>query len=147
MSTAIKTFKKFSFLFIILTTLIVGACLTAIITYADTFYTVRIEYKFKDGTPAHDAYVAAYRSGVNVNTNVTNPEITGFTPMTAIEGGNAALTTELKYDDLSENKNITVYYIAGLTKYRAMYYKQNIYDDLYTRDNTVNVRYIPTATA
>lgn len=141
MSTAIKTFKKFSFLFIILTTLIVGACLTAIITYADTFYTVRIEYKFKDGTPAHDAYVAAYRSGANVNTTVTNPEITGFTPMTAIEGGNAALTTELNYSDLSENKNITVYYIAGLTKYRAMYYKQNIYDDLYTRDNTVNVRY------
>ncbi len=141
MSTAIKTFKKFSFLFIILTTLVVGACLTAVITFADTFYTVRIEYKFKDGTPAHDAYVAAYRAGENVDTTVTNPDITGFTPMTATEGGTAALTTELKYDDLSENHNITVYYIAGLTKYRAMYYKQNIYDDLYTRDNTVDVRY------
>lgn len=141
MSTAIKTFKKFSVLLIILTTLIVGACLTAVITFADSYYTVRINYYFKDGSPAHDAYVAAFPRGADVDTTVTNPNIQGFTPMTAAKNGDSAVTTALNYSNLSENKTLNVYYIAGLTKYRAIYYKQNIYDDLYTRDNSLPSTY------
>lgn len=138
MSTALK---KTVFLLTTLSFLVAGLFVSAFITNADTYYTIRINYVFKDGTPAHDSYVAAFPAGKNVNTTVTNPNITGFAPMTAEEGGESAESTVLNYPSIDSNVNITVYYIAGLTRYRAIYYKQNIYDDLYTRDNTLASSY------
>lgn len=109
---------------------------------AVSYFSLRINYCFIDGTPAHDPYVATYPAGTeNINITVTNPRIDGFDPMTSAEGGLSAATTTFEIDSLSENVNVTVYYIAGLTSYRVMYYKQNIYDDLYTRDNTVAQEY------
>lgn len=137
---------------------LIGAVVTSVVVYADSFHTVRINYKFKDGTPAHDPYIATYIKGdnndafvANVTKTVTNPHIDGFVPMTAAEGGVSAETTDYQcvqrnhdgttIDTLDEDVTIDVYYIAGLTHYRVMYYKQNIYDDLYTRDNSVPARF------
>ena len=130
-------FKKLFFVLVMLAFLVAGLCMSAFVSNADTYYTIKISYFFKDGTPAHDSYIAAFPAGKTVDLTVTNPNITGFTPMTSTEGGDAAISTKLEYEHLNSNVNISVYYIAGLTKYRAMYYKQNIYDDLYTRDNTL----------
>lgn len=139
MLTRIKeTIQKRHIFFVTMFVFLIGFIAASIAVSADSFYTVRINYLFRDGTPAHDAYIASYRSGDNVDITVTNPSIAGFTPMTAVEEGDSAFTTELKYNNLSENKTVNVYYIAGLTHYRAIYYKQNIYDDLYTRDNTLS---------
>lgn len=107
------------------------------VVYADSYCNIRINYVYKDGTPARDAYVATYRKGDPVKLTVTNPNIDGFVPMTAAEGGVSAATTEFDIASLNDNRTETVYYIAGLTHYRALYYKQNLYDDLYTRDNTL----------
>lgn len=111
--------------------------MATVIVGADTYYTLRINYVFEDGTPAHDPYVATYPANGSVNLTVTNPEISGYTPMTAAEDGLSAATTEFNIASLSENQNVTVYYLAGLSHFRVMYYKQNLYDDMYTRDNTL----------
>ena len=105
---------------------------------AVSYYTIRINYVFKDGTPAHDPYVATYPEGASIDLTVTNPAIDGFVPMTSDEGGVSAATTTFQYDSLDSNHTETVYYLAGMTHYRVMYYKQNLYDDLYTRDNTLS---------
>ena len=134
--------KKTTFLFMIMIIFVVGLCVTAVVTFADSYHTIRINYVFKDGTPAHDPYVAAYRVNSAVDIEVTNPKIDGYVPMTALEDGLSAEKTKFKYDAIDENKDVTVYYLAGLTHYKAIYYKQNIYDDLYTRDNTIEDQYV-----
>lgn len=117
------------------------AAIGTIMGSADVFYDIRIEYVFKDGTPAHDAYVATYREGEAVDLTVTNPKISGFTPMTAVEGGVSAETKSFHFDHISGNVTETVYYVPGLTNYKVVYFKQNIYDDLYTRENNVAEQY------
>ena len=107
----------------------------------DTFYNIRIDYVFTDETPAHDAYIATFLENDPVDLVVTNPTIDGFVPMTLAEGGESAAVTTFSIPSLTEDVTVKVYYVAGLTPYRVMYYKQNIYDDLYTRDNTVPERY------
>ena len=134
--------KKTTFLFMVMIIFVVGLCVTAVVTFADSYHTIRINYVFKDGTPAHDPYVAAYRVNSAVDIEVTNPKIDGYVPMTALEDGLSAEKTKFKYDAIDENKDVTVYYLAGLTHYKAIYYKQNIYDDLYTRDNTIEDQYV-----
>ena len=132
-------FEKRALLLVTMFVFLVGIVITSTIVYADAevYYNIRINYYFKDGTPARDAYVATFEEGADVDLTVTNPDIDGFVPMTAAEGGESALTTEFHYTPLDGNKVVNVYYIAGLTHYRALYYKQNLYDDLYTRDNTL----------
>lgn len=74
----------------------------AIIGNAVSYYTIRINYVFKNGTPAHDAYVATYPEGANIDLTVTNPAIDGFVPMTSVDGGVSAATT-FQYDSLDTN--------------------------------------------
>lgn len=130
----IKITSLFVTLILLLETIFSAAVISVL---ADTYYNVRINYYFADGTPARDAYVATYPAGADVNLTVTNPTIDGFVPMTATEGGDSALTTTFNITSISASETADVYYIAGLTHYRALYYKQNLYDDLYTRDNTL----------
>ncbi|MBK6088496.1 InlB B-repeat-containing protein [Ruminococcus difficilis] len=130
----IKITSLFVTLILLLETIFSVAVISVL---ADTYYNVRINYYFADGTPARDAYVATYPAGADVNLTVTNPTIDGFVPMTAQEGGDSALTTTFNITSISASETADVYYIAGLTHYRALYYKQNLYDDLYTRDNTL----------
>ena len=129
-----KTIALIAMITLLITAIVLMA---TVIVSADTYYNIRITYVFKDGTPAHDAYVATYPAGEPVDLTVTNPDIDGFVPMTAAENGESAHTSTFYYDSLNGDVNITVYYIAGMTHYRALYYKQNLYDDLYTRDNTL----------
>ena len=120
---------------------LLGAIVASVAVYAVSFHTIRINYVFVDGTPATDAYVATYLSGDPVSLTVTSPNINGYVPVTAPTGGTSAETKTFEIDALNEDVTETVYYVAGLTPYRVIYYKQNIYDDLYTRDNTVAPEY------
>lgn len=140
----IKMFSKRALIKLVSVIVLVSLLLDFAVIFgsADTYYTLRINYVYIDGTPAHDPYVATYPAGTqNLNITVTNPRIDGFDPMTAAEGGLSAATTTFDVPELTENVSATVYYLAGLTSYRVMYYKQNIYDDLYTRDNSVAQEY------
>lgn len=136
-----KKSQKKLFILVMMIVFIAGICLTAFIANADTYYTIRIDYKYKDGSPAHDSYIAVYPANEEIDLTVTNPKIDGFAPMTAASGGVSAATTSFSYESFSENVTQTVYYVAGLTHYKAIYYKQNIYDDLYTKDNTLSSAY------
>lgn len=133
----IRLKKTSLFMLIAMFVFLVGMIFTATIVCADTYYTLRVNYYYIDGTPARDAYVAVYPEGEDVDLTVTNPNIDGFAPKTAAEGGDSALTTVFRYDNLDSNHTENVYYVAGETHYRALYYKQNLYDDLYTRDNSL----------
>lgn len=118
---------------------------------ANTYYTVRINYLYVDGTHAHDPYIATFPADQPVNVTVTNPNINGYDPMMLNEGetnpsalpdnGALAVTTAVNIDTLDHNVTYTVYYLAGLSHYRARFYLQNVYDDLYTTDQTLNAQY------
>lgn len=125
--------------------------LTAAYIGADSFYTVRINYLYVDGSHAHDPYIATFPANQAVNITVTNPNISGYDPMMLNEGetdpralpnnGTLATTTAINIDKLDHNVTYTVYYLAGLSHYRARFYLQNVYDDLYTTDQTLNAQY------
>ncbi len=136
-----KLMKRTLMSLMILTLFSAAAALTMMVSHADDYYTIRINYIFEDGSRAHDPYIGTYHAGDPVDITVTNPKIDGYVPMTALEGGVSAETSTFQVGSLDGNHTETVYYIAGLTHYRVMYYKQNINDDLYTRDYTVASEY------
>ena len=130
---------------------LLGAVAACVVVNATTYHTVRINYLFADGTHAHDPYIATFTDGEPVDVTVTNPTINGYDPMTLDDGetnpsllpdnGTQAKTIEVKYDNFYSDVTYTVYYVAGLSHYRARFYLQNIYDDLYTTDQTLNAQY------
>ena len=127
---------------ILTATMLVG--LTAIVCTADTYHTIRINYYYIDGSPAHDPYIATFTAGAEVDLTVTNPNVNGFEPMQLNTGetdptqlpsnGVGMKTIDFDYASITENVTMDIYYVAGLTHYAARYYLQNIYDDLYTLD-------------
>ncbi|MBQ5398287.1 MAG: leucine-rich repeat protein [Ruminococcus sp.] len=120
---------------------IVGICISAVITYADAYYTIRLEYKYSDGSIAHDPYVAVFPENEEVNVTVSNPIIPGYKPMDSLdENAVESETTTLSFT-LTENHTITVYYVPDLVHYKVRYFKQNIRDDLYTEDLSLSNDY------
>ena len=125
--------------------------LTAAYISADSYYTVRINYLYVDGTHAHDPYIATFPADQAVDITVTNPNVSGYDPMMLNEGetnpmalpenGTLATTTAVNINKLEHNVTYTVYYLAGLSHYRARFYLQNVYDDLYTTDQSLNAQY------
>lgn len=113
---------------------------------AASYYTIRINYCYVNGTPAHDPYIATFTVGAEVDLTVTHPNVNGFVPMvlndpandpTELPTGGAEQTTRtFTYASLGGDVTETVYYVPGLTHYAARYYLQNIYDDLYELDRT-----------
>ena len=112
---------------------------------AATYFTVRINYLYVNGSPAHDPYIATYSvNETPADYEVTNPIVDGFDPMMLTHdendpedlpvGGTSAEKTRVAFNGTYEDKTYNVYYVAGLTHYAARYYLQNIYDDLYTLD-------------
>lgn len=141
-----KATGKIALIVMMLMLLVSVILMSTLLTSADSYYTIRINYYYKDGSPAHDPYVSTIPSSeaADINITVKNPKIDGFVPMTAAAGGLSEETTTFTYtesDPLTSSVTKNIYYVAGLTHYRVIYYKQNIYDDLYSRDNTVAAAY------
>lgn len=143
--------KRLTKLLSVLLALTILLELSAAYITAVTYYTVRVNYLYTDGTHAHDPYIATFPAGGAVDVTVTNPTINGYDPMRLNEGetnplalpnnGTQAKTIDVHVNELNSDVNYTVYYVAGLSHYRARFYLQNIYDDLYTTDQTLNAAY------
>lgn len=143
--------KRLTKLLSVLLTLTMLLELSAAYINAVTYYTVRVNYLYTDGTHAHDPYIATFPAGGEVDVTVTNSTINGYDPMTLNPGetdplalpenGAQAKTIDVSVDALNSDITYTVYYVAGLSHYRARFYLQNIYDDLYTTDQTLNAKY------
>ena len=143
--------KRLTKLLSVLLALTILLELSAAYINAVTYYTVRVNYLYTDGTHAHDPYIATFPAGGAVDVTVTNPTINGYDPMTLNPGetnplalpenGNQAKTVVVNVDALNSDISYTVYYVAGLSHYRARFYLQNIYDDLYTTDQTLNAQF------
>ena len=115
---------------------LIGAVVTSVVVYANSYYTVRINYYFTNGSHAHDPYIATFEAGEPLNYDVTNPNVNGFEPMKLTDDGNdpTALPTggtsaekiHIETNSLDRDYTYDVYYVAGLTHYAARYYLQNI---------------------
>ena len=115
----------------------VAVSLTTLVSYADAYHTVRVEYRFIDDSVAHDPYVAVLAEGSDVDITVTNPALPGYKPQRGKEYPKEdppELTTRLEYENLRTNHVITIYYVPDEVRYRVHYYKQNVNDDLYSED-------------
>ena len=133
-------------LFLCFAALIAASIACSIVGFAASYYTIRVEYQFSDGSDAHDPYVAVLpKDSEDVYLTVKNPIIPGYKPVEADEFGEPgtvdAPTTILSYDLLTEDKTVTVYYVPDLVHYKVRYFMQNIQDDLYTEDLSLSAGY------
>lgn len=111
----------------------IGVC--KFMSFAEGYSTITVEYKFSDGKSAFDSYKAVYTNGANVNVVITNPIIPGYKPVNSTgPDADPAPKTEIIFNAINEDKTITVYYIPDVVNYRVRYYFQNINDDLYTEE-------------
>ena len=140
----LRTRKKILTVIATMLVVLIGAAITLMVVYAQSFHTIRINYLYTDGTPAHDPYIATFNSETPLDYDVTNPNVSGFEPMSLNDpendpaalptGGVSEATTHIETASLQSDMTYSIYYVAGLTHYAARYYLQNIYDDLYTLD-------------
>ena len=115
---------------------------SVIVSYAEEFYSVTIEYLYQDETPAYEPYVAVYASGEDVDVNVRNPVIQGYKAVVSLEHDAAdAHFTKLSFENISEDHTIKVYYIPDKVNYRVKYFFQNIQDDSFTENLTLDTDY------
>ena len=75
-----KTISKLLFCVMLLMIASVAVSLTTLVSYADAYHTVRVEYRFIDDSVAHDPYVAVLAEGSDVDITVTNPALPGYKP-------------------------------------------------------------------
>ena len=140
--------KRTALFIIAMFVFLIGMIVASVVVSADTFHTVRVNYYFLNGQPAHDPYIATYKmlnDPVSVDLTITNPNINGFIPMVLNDGftnpstdlpSHGVKKEKITYSNsnFTEDVEFTVYYVAGLSHYSARYYLQDIYDDLYTLD-------------
>ena len=55
--------------------LIAGSIICSVVGFAADFFTIRVEYRFSDGSSAHDPYVAVLPKESEVDLTVKNPII------------------------------------------------------------------------
>ena len=119
--------RKAAALLIFFFVLIVGTVASTVVCLANDYCTIRVDYKYSDGSVAHDPYVAVLTYGDEVNLSVKNPIIPGYKPVDSLEAqAESAATTVLNYPSLDDDKTITVYYVPDLVHYRVRYFKQNV---------------------
>ena len=134
--------KRSAIMVSLLVIAVLGTVFATRVSFAEDFFTIRIEYKYQNDNIAHDPYVAVLRGGENLDVEVTNPVIPGYKPKSSAEStAEDAQTTTLKYQNIHESDTITVYYLPDTVHYRARYFKQNIRDDLYTEDLSLSNDY------
>ncbi len=136
MGKKMKAAIIFAFIIIMITTLF---CISSMITFAEDYCTVTVDYLYSNGDPAYESYIAVFQKGENIDVTVRNPEILGYTPKDSLEADAADETvTELKYNNISQDYKITVYYVPREVPYEVRYFFQNISDDLYTENHSLD---------
>ncbi len=134
--------KKAVILLFAVIALVAVAGISATISFADTYYTISVEYKFSDDSPAYDSYKAVYAQGSDIDVQITNPIIPGYKAVMSLDdNAENALKTTINYTNLNEDKTIVIYYVPAEVKYRVRYYFQNIENDLYTERLDLDAEY------
>ena len=123
---------KATMLIVCFAALLACSIVCSVVGFAANYFTVKIEYKFSDGSDAHDPYVAVLPTGSDVDLTVKNPILPGYKPVDP--QGNEAPQTVLNYQSLDSDQTVTVTYISDLVHYKVRYFMQNVQDDLYTED-------------
>ncbi len=121
-----------------------GALVTMIVGYAEEYCTVRIDYLFQNGEKAYDSYIAVFEKDEEkeVDVTVTNPTISGYKPVDSLNEAEAQpAPTTLLTGKMTENRTLRVWYVPDIVPYTVKYYKQNVYDDDYTADLTLDDAY------
>ncbi len=82
MGRKMKAAIIFAFITVMITTVF---CISSMITFAEEYCTVTVEYLYSNGEPAYESYVAVFQKGENVDVTVRNPEVLGYTPKKSLE--------------------------------------------------------------
>lgn len=99
------------------------------------------EYELKYVGPAFSSYMATIQWGKSFKTTVSNPTIVGYDSYFGDET-TASLSVEIDLTEVKDDVVFVVNYKPAVVKYEVHYYFQNIYDDLYTEDNSIKAPYI-----
>lgn len=134
-------FKKTIIILIAVISLVLVAGISSVVSFADEYYTVSVEYRFEDESFAYDPYKAIYAKGSDIDVQITNPVIPGYKAVESKDSNVNKLKTEIKFSNLSEDKKIVVYYVPAEVNYRVRYYFQNIENDLYTERLDLDASY------
>ena len=109
-----------------------------------TNYNIIINYIFKDGNIAAQAYTASIASGESFSTSVNNPTVVGYTATeptgydtSAVKVVFAETSLSLDVTAISKNIELNVVYVPAAVSYTVEYYQQNVDDDNYTLSDTV----------
>ena len=97
-------------------------------TPAPTTYTIVIEYKYADGTPAANSWTATVAAGSGYSQRIQSPVVVGYTPDKE--------TVEVNVTNISKDETYTVTYSAAEVEYTVKHYKQNVDNDNYTLEAT-----------
>lgn len=134
--------KRSAIMVSLLVIAVLGTVFATRVSFAEDFYSIKIEYKYSNGTNAHDPYVAVLRGGESLDVEVTNPVIPGYKPMSSTDStAQEVRTINLQYNDIHESDTVTVYYLPDMVHYKVRYFMQNIRDDLYTEDLSLSNDY------
>lgn len=55
-------FRKNALYLMVMLCFLIGAIISSSVVFATAYHTIRINYVYADGTPAHDPYVATYQA-------------------------------------------------------------------------------------
>ncbi len=137
-----KNVKRMALIIFTAVLLFAGALVTMIVGSAEEYCTVRIDYLFQKGDKAYDSYIAVFNMNADVDVTITNPTISGYKPVDSPNEAEAhsAPTTHLT-GKMTENRTLRVWYVPDIVPYTVKYYKQNVYDDDYTADLTLDDAY------
>lgn len=110
-----------------------------------TNYNIIINYIFKDGNIAAQAYTASIASGESFSTSVNNPTVVGYTATeptgydtSAVNVTFAETSLSLDVTAISKDIELNVVYVPAAVSYTVEYYQQNVDDDNYTLSDTVS---------
>lgn len=137
-----KNVKRMALIIFTAVLLFAGALVTMIVGSAEEYCTVRIDYLFQNGDKAYDSYIAVFNMNADVNVTITNPTISGYKPVDSLNEAEAQpAPTTLLTGKMTENRTLRVWYVPDIVPYTVKYYKQNVYDDDYTADLTLDDAY------
>ena len=137
-----KNVKRMALIIFTAVLLFAGALVTMIVGSAEEYCTVRIDYLFQNGDKAYDSYIAVFNMNANVDVTITNPTISGYKPVDSLNEAEAqSAPTTLLTGKMTENRTLRVWYVPDIVPYTVKYYKQNVYDDDYTADLTLDDAY------
>ena len=112
---------------------------------ADTkIYHVTIQYLFRDGSPAAGTdTITVGASGVMQNP-IRYPAVQGYLPYIVNAEGEHEHQDEFVARTLTEDIELTVYYLPTTVQYQIVVYQQNVENDNYTKLSDPIVRYAET---